>query len=298
MALRFSKENEIYQNSHKIGIVGAGRIGSNLAYWLTKVGWKIQGIFDIDPRNAKEAARYVPTGVYPSLEMIVKRCELLLITTPDNIIPKIAELIAEYGKTNLRVIIHSSGVLSSSILKAAGAEYSVASMHPARAFSGLDTKDNVFAEVLWAIEGEGEAVAISKQMVSSLGGSAVEILPEQKAIYHAACAMLSNNIFSILHFGEVLLKQAGLTDEQAKRAISVLSGSAVANYSRDGMKSLTGALKRGDTATIMKHLNALKPDGTVSRLYRETIVGLPNSDLVASLDGTNKKGVDIGKENN
>ena len=69
-----------------IGIIGAGRIGSALAYHLARKGWRIAGLCDIDRERAREAARRVPTGIFENAEKLARRADILFLTLPDSAI--------------------------------------------------------------------------------------------------------------------------------------------------------------------------------------------------------------------
>ncbi|MFP4458621.1 MAG: DUF2520 domain-containing protein, partial [Candidatus Zixiibacteriota bacterium] len=202
-----------------IGIVGSGRVGGNLAYRLGQAGWHIKGIYDIDNQNALRVAKSVPTGVYPKLEMILNRCEAVIIATPDTKILEIADLISELRKPRARCLFHTSGVLPSRILRAAGAEFSIGSMHPAKPVPPLSKNNDPFLDANWTVEGDSESVELSSKMIESLGGSSMDIRSNKKAIYHAACALLSNHIFCILEHGKELLELSGLNEERIQKTI-------------------------------------------------------------------------------
>ena len=247
------------RKSLKIGIVGAGRVGSNLAYWLSRNGYHIQAVYSRKFDSAKMLANAIPTGAVNDLQKIFISCDTIFLAVPDGALVPIAEEIKEFSKSRAKILLHCSGMMPSSVLGLAGMEYRKASMHPIASIPPLSTTQNPFKNVIFGIEGDDEAVAIAGQMIEDLGGIAHRINPAQKALYHSAALFAANFVFVLAHISQQLYEQCGFSQKLAKQNVENLIRSALTGYARHGMpQSMTGPVSRGDLQTVMAHLDALK----------------------------------------
>src|ERR1700693_4572421 len=168
-----------------LAIIGAGRVGRALGRRLHELDWKIGAVITRNEPSARKAVRFIGAGkARATLSREVLASRLILISTPDDAIVKIAEELARIGAEELRgkVVLHTSGALNSGALKAVrnyGA--CVASMHPLQSFSGVGIpplEDKVFA-----IEGDPVAICLARQIVRTLGGLPVQIAAGRKFLY-------------------------------------------------------------------------------------------------------------------
>ncbi len=241
------------------GIVGAGRVGGNLAYWLSRRGWHIRTVFSRSEESARRVAHSVPTGVAESLEQVVRRCEIVFLTIPERVLPEVLEQIAEVERHRAKILVHMSGVLPSKILEMAGYEYFRVSAHPMAGIPPLDRVNNPFRGVFFGVEGDDVGMDLARAFVRDLGGRWWEIDPAKKPVYHTAAAVAANAVYANIAAAEFLLAQAGFPGEHIPDVISILIGNSVKNYKKFGIpKGITGPLVRDDFATVMVHLRALE----------------------------------------
>jgi len=173
-----------------LAIIGAGRVGRALGRRLHELDWKIGAVITRSEASARRAVRFIGAGkARATLSREVLASRLILISTPDDAIVKIAEELARIGAEELRgkVVLHTSGALNSGALKAVrdcGA--CVASMHPLQSFSGVAIPP--LEGKVFAIEGDPVAIRLARQIVRALGGQPVQIAGGSKVLYHAAAA--------------------------------------------------------------------------------------------------------------
>ena len=197
--------------------------------------------------------------------------DLIFITTPDDLIPKISEkLSAIEARWSQKCVVHCSGALFSDELKAVskkGAD--VAAMHPVQSFNRGDGKER-FQGIFVTLEGDPNATESLRPIVESMGAVAVPASQSQKRDLHIAAVMVSNYVVSLMHSAESLLNESGLEDGMEMLRPLVLQ--TVENIFEKGTsKALTGPVARGDTETVSTHLPNLK-DSHRENIYR--ILGL------------------------
>jgi predicted short-subunit dehydrogenase-like oxidoreductase (DUF2520 family) len=116
---------------------------------------------------------------------------------------------------------------------------------------------------------------IARQVVSALGGRAVEVDDEHRPAYHAAACVASNHLVGLLAQAERIAADCGVPLD----AYLDLVRATVDNVERLGTAgALTGPVARGDWDTVARHLQAI-PAGEVDG-YRAGV------ELAARLIGT------------
>lgn len=239
----------------RIGIIGAGRIGTALAVHLSRAGWRIAGIYDIDKDRAEKLARIIPTGTAQSPAELARRADILFLSVPDFEIVRLAESLGEIEKYRARFLFHFSGILPARILHLAGMERAVYSLHPFGGIPPEAVEKNPFLGVYFSGEGESPAKPIATQIAKDLGGIFVEIDSSKKTAYHLAASLVANHLFALLSAGERLMAESGLSEPVSKSMITKLAYSALENYRKHGaVEGLTGPIVRKDELTIAEHL--------------------------------------------
>lgn len=259
--------------SKKISIIGAGRVGQSLARALSKKGYIIGGLSCRNLADAQKAVLFLGEGYACRKNAeAVEDSGIIFITTPDDVISEIAE---ELERAKLqwkgRVVFHCSGVLSSALLsplKKAGA--ATASLHPLQSLPAADYAEKALQGIFFALEGDDEACQVGEGLAQELGSQVLYIKPEAKALYHAAAAIASNYLTTLLFLSCKTMEKAGISLKQAESVLLPLMKGTLANIERLGiLQSLTGPISRGDERTIILHLKALnKEDTKLEKLYR------------------------------
>jgi len=251
--------NDLLWKNLDIGIIGAGRVGGNLAYWLSRKGWRIKTVFSKTTQSAEKVANAIPTGISDNLQNVFENCDVAFLTVNDSAIVPLLDRIQEFSKYKVKTLAHCSGLLPSSILGLAGLDFAKVSIHPHAPIPRLSTKRNPFADVLFGIEGDkfGEEFAI--EIVSDLGGILHHIDPAQKVLYHASGVFGSNFVYVIASVAQELLRESGISEELSKKTAQIMISRALQNFIDFGLPDgMTGPVVRGDIDTVQAHISALK----------------------------------------
>jgi predicted short-subunit dehydrogenase-like oxidoreductase (DUF2520 family) len=217
----------------RVGIVGAGRLGTALSAALREAGVRIEG-----PARRGE----VPRG-----------CDAIVLCVPDAEIPAAAATVE--GAAPL--VGHTSGATRLSALDAAGG--AAFGLHPLQTFppgSGPDT----FKGVGCAIAGSTLAARdFAGRLARSLGMTPFEIDDEGRAAYHAAASVASNFTVTLLAAAERIAAGAGLAPHEARALLAPLVRRTVESVAELGPeRALTGPIARGDDATVAAQRQALE----------------------------------------
>lgn len=251
----------------RIGIIGAGKVGTSFGLFLKDRGESITGYASRTYGSACEAAALMGSKAYQDPLELIRNSELIFLTVVDDQIePLAASLAAKLAESTLRldpenshhpIFVHMSGahsILALEPLAAAGFE--TAALHPLQSVSEIEQARNAFCDALFTAEmvlGGG-----FEGWLATIGISFVRIEAENKALYHAGAVFASNFVVTVLDAAIQLFEQVGFTEEEARRGLMPLVYGSVDNVARSGAeKALTGPVARGDVATVAKHLEAL-----------------------------------------
>ncbi len=241
----------------RVAIIGHGKVGSAFGQFLEKAGYPIAGYGDIGD----------------ALLELTRKAELIFITTPDGIIEKVCTEIAEQrGFPKNSVVLHCSGALSSEILTPAREKSAfVGSLHPLQSFAAKTFAGNPFEGIIFAAEGDENAVETAKRAAMDLGAAqCIEIETSGKRLYHAAAVVASNYLVTLMNLSFDLLEASGISREDAFGVLSPLIRGTLANIEAAGIPdALTGPVARGDAETVAGHLQDMDekmPEN--SRIYR------------------------------
>lgn len=247
----------------KVLIIGGGRAGTSMGYLLKSNDFKIIGIYNKHFNSAVEAARLIGEGVpltENKLERTLIKAELIMITTPDDQISKIASEITDYNLRKPVYLMHMSGLLSSNILNKGGKSgiYKF-SLHPLQSIANFKEGIKLLPDSYFTLEGDNKGKKCGKNLVESLNLNYGLIESEYKPLYHIAAVIASNYFITLLNSSFNLLGEAGIDNEKIRQGILSLVQGTLNNIKEMGTESaLTGPVVRGDLNTIKKHLRALE----------------------------------------
>lgn len=247
-----------------VAIIGAGRLGQALALALSDAGYSLVALVARRRQKAEKAAAVLKKkgGVVAlAADQLAElpESDLVLISTPDDVIAEVALTVASLQPGRQRVVLHTSGALSSKVLAPLAAKgFETGSLHPLASITDPTTGAQSLHGAFFCIEGTTKAKALAKAIVRDLGGRSFAIKPEQKALYHAAALTASPQLTALFDVAIELLAKCGLSRRQAQEVFMPLLESTVNNLrTATPQQALTGTFARGDTETVKRHLRAL-----------------------------------------
>src|SRR5512146_82958 len=178
------------KSRNTITLVGAGNLARALAQLLPAAGYQVAEIITRSPsQNARRLGRKTGAQV-TTLERARWSGRIVWLAVSDSSIQDVSEAVAHTSKWRGKIVLHSSGALSSRVLVALrrrGAH--VASAHPMMTFVPGASPD--MRSVIWAVEGDPVAAAAARRIVRALQGHTITVPSKQKPLYHAFGAFLS-----------------------------------------------------------------------------------------------------------
>jgi predicted short-subunit dehydrogenase-like oxidoreductase (DUF2520 family) len=252
-----------------VAIVGAGRVGRGLGRALRQRGWRIGAVITRSPKTATAAVRAIGGGRPEArLDAGVLAADVVLITTPDRAIAKVARQLARVaaatgarqGRIYLagKTVLHTNGSLGRSVLTPlAKLGAATGSIHPLQTFT-LRAAPDLDGRIC-AIEGTPAALRVARRIARDLDCVPVVIAAKSKPVYHAAAALAAGHTLAVTEAATRILIALGFTRKEAVRALLQLTRETLANFERFGPEAAwTGPLARRDFATAKKHAAALR----------------------------------------
>jgi predicted short-subunit dehydrogenase-like oxidoreductase (DUF2520 family) len=242
----------------KVFVIGPGRVGTALARALAEAGEEVLALHG-----------------RPPFPVSLARAEAVIVAVPDAAVGEVATALA--GSTTLSpeaVVVHTAGALGPSALAPAHPRtVHTGTFHPLQTFP---VKGQVpsFDRVPFAIAGEARARAAAARLAARLGGVAIEVPEERRALYHAAAVLACGHVTALAAVAaRALAVAAGTGEREALSLLGPILRTTAENLAVLGLPAaMTGPAARGDEATIARHVAALQGvDPRIAELYRALV---------------------------
>jgi len=257
------------QSPRAIGLIGPGRAGVGLALALAQAGYSVR----LHGRNKKPAPAPPPltitVGDGRKPPPWIGDVAIVVLTVRDDAITPLATSLAQsHAITENHVVLHLSGAQGQEALgPLVTTRAALGSFHPLQTIVEPALTPARLKGAWAAVEGMPRAVEAGEQIAKDLGMRPFRIATKSKPIYHAGAVFASNYLVVVEAVAQRLLRHAGLSDADAWAALRPLVEGTFENLSRhEPREALTGPVVRGDTATIVRHLQSLAVDD--AKLYR------------------------------
>ncbi|WP_375187128.1 Rossmann-like and DUF2520 domain-containing protein [Sphingobium yanoikuyae] len=241
----------------QIGLIGTGRVARALGLALAPHSAAPILVQGRNPDHAAAAVTAIGRAQAVALSSsLSSNCDLILLAVADDALPAV---IADLATMPLSATIcHVSGRSGAALLdplRAQGA--TTAAVHPAMTFTGDPAAEVARMQgARFAITGaDAPSIAAARRLVALLGGVAVEVAEEHRALYHAALCHAANHLVTLIAGASDALVAAGVAEPGA--LLAPLVRAALDNSLDRGIDALSGPLLRGDRDTIGNHLTAL-----------------------------------------
>jgi len=261
-----------------VALVGAGRLGGALGRLLAGAGYRIAAVVTRSPATAAAAARFVGAGEPTTDAGAAAGADIVLVTTPDDAIAAVCASLAGAGALRPGALVaHCSGAHTLELLapaRAVGAERAV--LHPLQSVPSMEQGVVNLPGCFFRVEADPGGLGRAREIVRAVGAEELR-LPgwradeDSAALYHAGAVAVSNFLVALLGYGLRFYETLGAERGEALRAVLPLLRGTLANVERLGVPgALTGPIARGDAATVVAHVAALRRHAPeLLPLYRE-----------------------------
>lgn len=246
----------------QVAIIGAGAVGTTFAVALYQRGYPIVGVASRTRQSADRCGSLVNCALCSTDPVeVAKVANVILISTPDQVIKEVCDQIATGGGFQKGdIVIHLSGALDSDILTSAKREGACTlALHPVQTFPKGKVSSEILPGCYFSLEGGKKALEFGQKLVEELDGKAVIVPPEAKPLYHAALCTASNYLVTVTNIAVQMLEKIGIEKKEALKMIMPLIWGTVRNLDKVGLPgALTGPVSRGDLQTVEGHLEIIQ----------------------------------------
>ena len=265
-----------------IGVVGAGRLGSALTAALQAGGYTRLTVASRHPTHARALATRLGADATEAAALVAP-CDLVFLAVPD---AAIAPLAARLPWRPGQAVVHCSGALGLEVLTAAAATGGLrhGCLHPLQTFAAgtpAPEAPGLFRGIVCGVEADDEALgSLLEAIARDLEARPIRLEGVDRALYHAAAVLVSNDLVALVAAAGRVWILAGLPAAGAPEALGPLLRAAAANVATEPLaQALTGPVARGDVATVQQHLRALEAEPDLRELYRRLALELLRLDL-------------------
>lgn len=248
-----------------VTIVGAGKVGSVLGRVLVENGCRVVCVVSRTRRSANRVGRFLRSKLaVTDLESIPPETDLIFIATPHSAVTEVAGALARRKGLNFRriAVCHASGMLTAAALeplRQAGA--TVFSFHPLQTFPRDFSTSAIMPTargISYGVDGGPEGVRMARRLARILEGEVVEIPPDMRAFYHAACVVASNHLTTLMSVLESMHGKIAGRPSGFFRVYKPIIAATLRNIERTTpAKALSGPVARGGVETIRSHFDAI-----------------------------------------
>lgn len=256
----------------RIGFIGAGRLGTALAWSIAQRQLRVVAVADAVAQNAQRLAAQIPGCRVAQMQDVIDDCDLVFVTTPDELI----EGTAAQGRWRAGMYaVHCSGVTDVSALDSAEAAGAVVGgFHPMQTFGDPAAAARSLPGCTITVEAEEPLNAILVGIAQRLECRVNRLPPGMRGRYHAAAGYTSQFINALFREASQIWQSWGATEEDAVRALLPLARGTLESIDAAGIcKGMPGPVSRGDVASIEKHVAALEPLGPQTMEFYRLLAG-------------------------
>jgi predicted short-subunit dehydrogenase-like oxidoreductase (DUF2520 family) len=240
-------------------LVGAGNVGRTLASLFTQNGIDVTGVTSRSAGSTKRAADLFGATPVERIEDLPET-DLVLITTPDDLIADAAARLAGSGRlAEGAVLLHCSGATPSSVLRHDSPRpYHVASVHPVKTFTDPIRDAASFPGTYCGAEGDPEALDALLALFEKIGARCFRIREEHKLLSHTASVYASAYLFGSSRL-PLTSTRCGVDRDVAAEILDPIMHATVSNALTHGPeKTVTGPVSRGDVGVVERQIAALE----------------------------------------
>lgn len=253
-------------------VVGAGPVAIALAGALRLGGVPVLGLWARTPAAARAAGAASGVASFSAGPPdLLLEADAVVLAVRDDAVDAVARTLVATGLISKRhVLLHCSGAMAAheAFAGVRDAVGGVSTLHPLRAIADGRAAMRELAGTVFGVEGDERGRSVARALVAAMHGTPLELSGGKMAAYHAAAAMASNYVVALIAAAAEMLAGSGITEEDAVKALLPLSAGALENVRVRGLAGgLTGPIRRGDQATVARHLEAIPAE--VAPLYRE-----------------------------
>jgi predicted short-subunit dehydrogenase-like oxidoreductase (DUF2520 family) len=240
----------------QVVLIGAGNVATVLGRKFQKAGHTIAQVFARHPQQAQLLAKEMNADYCTSWTTVRKAADFYLVAISDNAL----EEVAEYLEVSDGLVAHTAGAISKEVLRGVSDHYGI--FYPLQSLLKEMSSPSEFPII---IDGATrKTIATLKEIAHSISTQVYEYNDEKRLQLHLAAVFVNNFVNHLYVQAEKYCSEHRL---DFKQLLPLLTETAnrVQFYAPHTVQ--TGPAIRHDSVTIEKHLELLKNEPTLKKLY-------------------------------
>jgi predicted short-subunit dehydrogenase-like oxidoreductase (DUF2520 family) len=244
-----------------ISFIGAGNVAWHLAPAFENAGHVVKEVYSRTGESARKLVGNLYDAEYvDSLNFSASEAQLFIICIPDDFIEEVASQIILPEQS---ILVHTSGAKSIQILPEFSAS-AIGVFYPLQTFS-KNRKIDFEALPILLESNNKDALALLEQLSNSISNNVQVVDSDRRAQLHIAAVFACNFSNFMMSIAEDLLNNAKLDFDLIRPLIAeTIEKSLLLKPSL----AQTGPAKRGDLATLDKHMQMLAKHPAYSEIYK------------------------------
>lgn len=240
-----------------IVLLGSGNTATVLAKLMFAKQHNILQVWSRTISNAQELTLKVGGKAVESLSDITKEADLYMIAVADDAVSTIAAQLQIKNK----IIVHTAGSVSKDVLNTASANYGV--LYP---LQSLRKDMATVPEIPFLVDANSDELKVLLyDFAKELSGSVAFANDDERLHMHLAAVVVNNFTNHLYAVAENLCKQQHLNFQML---LPLIQETAQRLTQVSAIDAQTGPTRRGDVATINKHLHLLKENEKLQFIYQ------------------------------
>lgn len=241
----------------KVTIIGAGNVATQLALALKKAGQEIVQIYNRSNDAGQQLAYTVGSG-FTSDARELREADVYLVAVKDDVIGEVAK----HLKLGDKIIAHTSGTRSKDLLKISSSNVGI--FYPLQTLSRQTKVD--FRYVPMLVEGSNEKTADKLfDLASSISHNVYKVDEDHRQWIHIAAVFANNFTNHLFAISEEILKEHGMSLDILRPLIFKFIQNL---HEHSPAEIQTGPAMRDDKQTIERHLDMLKENKQLQKIYK------------------------------
>lgn len=239
----------------QVVMIGAGNVATHLSAEFENAGAEIVQTIR---KSAEHTGKKFTKTIQADIKQIKKTADLYVICVPDDSIAAVAKALPALKG----IVVHTSGSVPMNALKKFPSH---GVFYPLQSFS----KEQKVTVNAYAICIEASSQKVAEELMECAGGiskNAYLLDSKQRETVHLAAVFANNFSNHMFVIAEEILKDKNLPLEILKPLILETAFKLVDS---DAKSAQTGPAKRGDEKTMKRHLDMLKKEDELAKLYKK-----------------------------
>ena len=244
-----------------ITLIGAGNVGFHLGKRLYKKKIKIHQVFSRTLVAAKALGVQVNAAYTNQLSEIDGTADIYILAIKDDLIERVGAQLAQNKKIKKKLIVHTSGAVESTVLAPYFKKYGV--FYPLQTFS--KSKKVNFKNIPICVDARAKKdISRLLELADQISKKVYTISDQERPILHIAAVFVNNFSNHLFHIASELCEKEKL-DFQILQPL--IQETVLKIHDQSPYQMQTGPARRGDRATIEKHLSFLQKYPKYAVLY-------------------------------